>query len=167
MSKAIIENWRLKAKKELANSQAKLKAIHALKKEELNRLANTTDRETFEELDCLDCANCCKNLPAAVNNADIQRIAKHLNINQSDFRRKYLVKDEDGDWVTQSKPCPFLNLQDNRCKIYEVRPQSCKDYPITGNDLFVNNKNLHLTNSIHCPAVFEMIHRMHAALDNF
>src|SRR5947199_2275140 len=80
--------------------------------------------EAFEKIDCLKCANCCKNYSPRFTPPDIKRISKYLGMKEGDFKEKYLLTDEDGDHVTKTKPCPFLG-SDNYCSIYEVRPTDC------------------------------------------
>ncbi|MDX5320886.1 MAG: YkgJ family cysteine cluster protein [Bacteroidota bacterium] len=58
----------------------------------------------------------------------MQRMAEALNLKVSELLSEYLEMDEDGDFVFKSSPCPML-LEDNRCKIYESRPEACRDYP--------------------------------------
>ncbi|WP_373496835.1 hypothetical protein [Aquiflexum sp.] len=40
----------------------------------------------------------------------------------------HLHRDEDGDFVLNSSPRPFLNI-DNTCLVYEERHKNCKEYP--------------------------------------
>src|ERR1700679_511741 len=77
--------------------------------------------EAFQRIDCLGCANCCKNYSPRFKAPDIKRISRHLQLKESDFIARYLNQDEDGDYVVRSAPCPFLGA-DNYCSIYEVRP---------------------------------------------
>lgn len=135
------------------------KLINRLKKQRTKRLdqwVNQLDEQTFKQIDCLQCANCCTSIPPIVNETDTKRIAKHLNLPISDFRSTYLTKDEDGDQVINTSPCPFL-LEDNRCDIYEVRPKACRQYPHTGNFDFSRNLNLHVVNAQYCPAVVQIL----------
>ena len=112
--------------------------------------------EAFEEIDCLECANCCKTTSPIFIDRDIDRIAAHLRLKPSAFIDQYLRMDEDGDYVLQSSPCAFLG-QDNYCSIYSVRPRACRKYPHT------NRKNMHqilqLTrkNTEVCPAVARIV----------
>ena len=46
----------------------------------LDQLILQTDKLVWKELDCLDCANCCKTMSPTYSLADIRRIAKHLDI---------------------------------------------------------------------------------------
>jgi len=108
--------------------------------------------EIFSKINCLQCANCCKNHSPTFKATDIKRISKHLQIKETDLIEKYLKLDEDNDWVLQQQPCTFLN-QDNTCQIYEVRPSDCARFPYTDEDVFIKRKKLTLTNTTVCPAV--------------
>ena len=115
--------------------------------------------EAFSKIDCLTCANCCKNYSPRFKTPDIKRISKHLNLRESEFIDTYLRLDEDGDYVVKSTPCAFLG-SDNRCSIYEVRPSDCARYPYTDEDVFLKRKQLTLKNSTVCPAVYYVLERL-------
>lgn len=123
------------------------------------KVAEQTHQEVFEEADCLQCANCCKSIPPIVSRRDQDRISKHLGMDSRSFFDKYLFKDEDGDTVLKQVPCPFLE-SDNKCKIYEVRPSACRQYPHSGDFTFHKNMNLHKRNAKYCPALFEILRRL-------
>jgi uncharacterized protein len=106
----------------------------------------------FSKINCLECANCCKNHSPTFKATDIKRISKHLNLKESDLIVKYLKLDEENDWVMKTQPCTFLN-NDNTCQIYEVRPSDCARFPYTNEDVFIKRKNLTLINAGVCPAV--------------
>src|SRR6202451_3067840 len=88
-----------------------------LRNEVLGRLPELHE-EAFNKIDCLQCANCCKNYSPRFKTPDIKRISKHLKMKEGDFIETYLRVDEDGDYVAKSKPCPFLG-SDNYCGIYD------------------------------------------------
>lgn len=121
--------------------------------------------ETFERINCLDCANCCKTISPFLIDRDIQRIAKFLKIKPSEFVSRYLKEDEEGDFVFNNSPCPFL-MDDNYCSIYEVRPRACREYPHTDRKRFVQILDLTLKNTSVCPAVFEMVEELHEEYDS-
>ena len=115
--------------------------------------------EAFSKIDCLQCANCCKNYSPRFKTTDIKRISKHLRMRESDFIEKYLKVDEDGDFVARSTPCPFLG-QDNFCSIYEQRPSDCHRFPYTDEDVFIKRPQLTLKNSSFCPAVYHVLEKL-------
>ena len=67
--------------------------------------------EAFAKINCLECANCCKNYSPRFKTPDVKRISKHLGLKESDFIERYLRVDEDGDFVVKNTPCPFLGAE--------------------------------------------------------
>ena len=111
----------------------------------------------FNRIDCLACANCCKTTSPIFKERDIVRIAKHLGMKVADFSSRYLRRDEDGDWILQTAPCPFLETETNACTIYSERPQACREFPHTDRKnmreiLGITEHNAHL-----CPAVSSVV----------
>ncbi len=132
------------------------KFLDSLKKKPPKNLDYITQEShdiVFNEINCLDCANCCKTTGPLYTEKDIERIAKHLRMKPSDFETKYLRIDEDNDKVLQNLPCFFLN-EDNNCSIYDVRPKACREYPHTDRKKVYQINNLTIKNTIICPAAF-------------
>lgn len=132
------------------------KFLDSLKKKPPKNLDYITQEShdiVFNEINCLDCANCCKTTGPLYTEKDIERIAKHLRMKPSDFETKYLRIDEDNDKVLQNLPCFFLN-EDNTCSIYDVRPKACREYPHTDKKKVYQINNLTIKNTIICPAAF-------------
>ena len=153
-----IEEWKERKSKVVEENKSLLKNLAKQKKSEVNNKANQLHVEVFKEVDCLDCANCCKSIPPLINQEDVKRITKFLNIPISDFYKKHITIDEDGDMVLNTVPCIFL-LPDNKCKVYEVRPLGCHEYPLTDQNLFAENLDLHAINADYCPAVYHILER--------
>ena len=115
--------------------------------------------EVFAEVDCLQCANCCKTTSPIFRDIDIERIARHLGIRPAAFVDRYLQLDAEEDYVLKVAPCPFLG-PDNYCSIYEVRPKACREYPHTDRKNFHQILDLTLKNTAICPAAFELVQRL-------
>jgi Fe-S-cluster containining protein len=115
--------------------------------------------EVFAEIDCLSCANCCKTTGPLFTARDIDRISRQFNLDPKTFIQQYLRQDEDGDMVLQVLPCPFLDT-DNQCRIYDIRPKACREYPHTD----AHNQNqifsLTLKNAEICPAVLQILEKL-------
>lgn len=120
--------------------------------------------ETFEEIDCLACGNCCKTTSPIFTEKDIDRIAKHLKMKVADFNKTYLQRDEDDFMVLKSAPCTFLDESDNTCFIYDVRPKACAEYPHTNRKKFIQITDLTVTNTAICPATLAIIEKLKKAL---
>jgi Fe-S-cluster containining protein len=82
-----------------------------------------------------------------------------LGLRESDFIDKYLRVDEDGDFVVNEKPCPFLGA-DNFCSIYEDRPSDCRRFPYTDEDVIIKRKELTLKNSSFCPITYYVLENL-------
>ena len=115
--------------------------------------------EVFSEINCLDCANCCKTISPIFKNKDIDRIAKRLHLKPSLFVEKYLHRDEEGDHVLNSVPCPFL-AEDNSCIVYEDRPEACRSYPHTQEKKFIRLASITMKNTGVCPAAYRIVERL-------
>jgi len=112
-------------------------------------------QEVFERQSCLSCAHCCQTVGPLFTPRDISRLASHFKLSEAAFQQKYLRRDEDGDLVLQSLPCPFLQ-DDKYCSVYPIRPKACREYPHTDRPRMHQVLSLTAKNSQHCPAVAEM-----------
>ena len=124
----------------------------------LNQLPDLHD-EAFSKVDCLQCANCCKNYSPRFKTPDVKRISKHLKMRESEFIDQYLKVDEDGDFVAKTSPCPFLRA-DNFCSIYDQRPSDCHRFPYTDEDVFFKRKELTLKNVSFCPIAYYVLEKL-------
>lgn len=156
MKQDLLHNWEKKS----AQNQKKYKTF--LKRADKNKtlkLLPALHQEAFEKIDCLSCANCCKNYSPRFKTPDIKRIAKHLKLKEGDFIETYLRIDEEGDFVVKSLPCPFLGT-DNYCTIYENRPSDCHRFPYTDEDVLLKRQNITLKNSTFCPIVYFVLEKL-------
>ena len=128
---------------------------------DLDRQVMAADEEVWQEIDCLDCANCCKTTGPLWTDRDRERVAKHLGMKTAAFETQYLRVDEDQDWVLQTLPCPFLGA-DNYCSIYDVRPKACREYPHTDRVKQHQILGLMEKNAAICPAVEHIVLKMEA-----
>lgn len=116
------------------------------------------NEQVWQEVDCLSCANCCKTMTPTFTKADQKRIAAHLAISVKDLNEKYFMVDEDnGDIVNKKQPCQWLNLKDNKCSIYEVRPLDCATFPHHTKARFDNFNHIYEQNLDKCPATYAMV----------
>jgi len=148
-----------KAAEKLKENSQFLKHLSAKPSGKVDEAFRTLHEAVFNEVNCLDCGNCCKSLGPRLTDADIRRISNVLKIRPSELANKYLRLDEDNDYVFSCMPCPFLE-DDNFCKIYENRPRACREYPHTDRRRMHQVFNITLRNTSTCPAVFEILERL-------
>jgi Fe-S-cluster containining protein len=154
----------IEAFKETAHNRAKqnkafLEKLRKKKPKNLDEMVQRLHEETFERIDCLTCANCCKTTSPIVIDRDIDRIARHLKMKPSVLIEQYLQLDEEEDYVFREAPCPFL-MPDNYCMIYEARPRACREYPHTNRKRFHQILKLTYRNTLVCPAVLEIVEEL-------
>jgi Fe-S-cluster containining protein len=123
-------------------------------------LTARVDATVWSDINCLDCANCCKTMTPTFNKADITRISTHLGMTSKAFKEKWLMQDPDnGDWVNTTQPCQFLQA-DNKCSIYDVRPKDCAEFPHHNKKPFDLYNDTFKNNLIHCPATLTFVDRL-------
>lgn len=135
-----------------------LKQLKRKSSSEVDNLFQELHDEVFEEINCLDCANCCSTISPIITDRDIDKMAKALRMKPSEVVEKYLRIDEDNDYVYRSEPCPFLG-SDKYCSIYEDRPKACREYPHTDRRKIQQLFNLTLKNAKVCPAVYLVLEK--------
>ncbi|MEO6218805.1 MAG: YkgJ family cysteine cluster protein [Ginsengibacter sp.] len=156
MKRDLLHDWERKS----VQNQKKYKDF--LKRPDKNKVLKALPnlhKEAFEKIECLKCANCCKNYSPRFKTPDIKRISRLLKMKEGYFIETYLRLDKDGDYVVQSTPCPFLG-EDNYCSIYENRPGDCHRFPYTDEDILLKRPQLTLKNSTFCPIVYYVLERL-------
>jgi hypothetical protein len=126
----------------------------------ISSIAPTFEKEIWKEVDCLSCANCCKKMTPTFSTKDIKRISAHFNQTPDEFTQKWLKKDSNKDMVNKKQPCQFLNLKDNKCSIYEIRPSDCATFPHLTKRNWKLYAHVHKQNIDYCPATFKMVEKM-------
>lgn len=74
---------------------------------------------------CSACGRCCQVCDIVMTDQDVKRLSREINpafyIKQDPHRKdRYNFRD---------KPCAFLDYH-GKCKVYNLRPQSCRNYPL-------------------------------------
>jgi len=127
----------------------------------LHAVVEAIDKKVWAETDCLSCGNCCKKMTPTFTPKDIKRISEHLDMTPAGFKEKYLVYvKKDKDWQNVKQPCQFLNLKDNKCSIYAVRPTDCAEFPHLTKKKMTDYLHVHKQNISFCPATYNMVERM-------
>ena len=96
--------------------------------------ADTMDPKRLSTFKCTGCGDCCR-WPGSVllTEGDITRMAAALELSEGQFIDRHtrlapnrsqlaLIDHEDGS-------CSFL--EGDRCRVYEARPEQCRNFPFT------------------------------------
>jgi len=163
-TKEILDNLHQLAKVAGPDTKVLFKKLKKKRPKTLDHIVQEAHQEVFEEIGCLECANCCKTLGPRITDVDIARLAKYLRIKPGKLIQQYMTIDEDGDYVFNVMPCPFL-MPDNYCSVYDARPKACREYPHTDQKRFYQVLDLSQKNVEICPAVYLIVERIKEAFD--
>ncbi|MDC1385211.1 YkgJ family cysteine cluster protein [Crocinitomicaceae bacterium] len=128
----------------------------------LDNVFHEAHDNAFEKIDCLSCGNCCKTKLKTRHLHTKEGLVVYFPRTKLKLlmaNKKYLKKDEDGDWVLKGSPCTFLG-EDNSCFIYDVRPQACREYPHTNRKKMHQVLDLTRINIEICPAVSNVVRQV-------
>ncbi len=141
-----------------------LKKIAKLPPKELQKLIKQKDKETWAEIDCLACANCCKTMTPTFKKAEVKKIAAHFKMSYQQYFDKYLMIDEDnGDIVNRNPPCQHLK-KDNKCEVYAIRPKDCSGFPhhVRKDFDYQVSRGTYQNNIPRCPATLAFVEKLAA-----
>ena len=122
---------------------------------ELDAIVHRLDAYVASKIDCRQCANCCRELAAALGREDTARLAQAEGMTLEQFDRKYLDQTDEPDrFLIRQKPCPFL--AGKLCRHYHVRPESCAEFPFLHRADFTTRSMMALWNLPYCPIVYNV-----------
>ena len=154
-----LKKFKKKVEKKKDKLQKFLKKLDKIVPEDMPTLVQEEDVAVWQDVSCLECANCCKTMTPTYTAKDLKRISAHFNMTPKEFKEKWLYKDESGDWMNVSTPCQFLDDK-NMCTIYDIRPEDCAEFPHHNKKPFDQYNDTFSNNVQHCPATFELVNRL-------
>ncbi|MGP8242910.1 MAG: YkgJ family cysteine cluster protein [Bryobacteraceae bacterium] len=114
-----------------------------------------------EQIDCTQCANCCKTSTTEITERDIGRLSRRLRASREDFLRDYTMRDDEDTLSLKFDEakggCVFLN--GNLCTVYEARPDICQRYPhlVRGNGSIASRMWSLVDRASVCPIVYNSL----------
>jgi len=124
-------------------------------RKEIDIIEHKLYKDISSKIDCKTCGNCCKEVLPVLDQKDIKRLSKGLNLSIHNFKDRYLIEEENNEGFTfNKKPCPFLD--NNMCSQYEYRPDDCRSYPHLHKNDFVSRLINVVGNIAICPIVFNV-----------
>ena len=154
-----IEKLKQKASGEKRENKELFKKLRKKRPADLDEKVHSLHHKYMEEIDCLECGNCCKSISPAVKDSDISRLSKYLKIKPSELTERYFLLDEESDYVFKTQPCPFIG-EDNYCSVYDARPRACREYPHTDRIKIHQILDITYQNISVCPIVYEIVQEL-------
>jgi Fe-S-cluster containining protein len=128
--------------------------------EELDTIVHEIAADVTDQIDCIQCANCCKRISPTLDEEDISTFSLGLGMPITEFQEQYLTAKGDVSAVREfrAQPCSFL--EDNRCSNYECRPKDCRSYPHLQKVGFSSRLIDIINNYAICPIVFNVYEQL-------
>ena len=121
-----------------------------------------------EQIDCLQCANCCRVATAKVTERDVERLAKYLHVKPARVMADYVVKsEEEGLILRRDKKTGCVFLNGNECTVYDARPESCQKFPhvVRGNGSILSRMWELIDRACYCPIVYNSLEAFKDEMD--
>lgn len=100
-----------------------------MRSRDLDAIVHEIYDEVSAQIDCTQCANCCKVTRPVLTQQDVTRFANGLAIAPPIFLETHLIPHDErpGKFKFNAQPCPFL--ADDLCTNYAARPHVCSSFP--------------------------------------
>jgi uncharacterized protein len=85
--------------------------------------------EIEAEIDCTQCANCCRVTEVGINQRDVEKLAKFIGVSEHEFAQQFTALDNAGAKILKRNENGCVFLEGNLCSVYEARPQNCANFP--------------------------------------
>jgi len=145
-----LKKFKITAARKKKSLSVFLDKLDELVPEDMPVIVAREDATVWRDVNCMECANCCKTMTPTFTKADVKRISAHLDMKPKEFMDKWLIN--------KTQPCQFL--VDNKCSIYEVRPADCAEFPHHNKKPFDLYNETFKNNLIHCPATLLLVDRL-------
>ncbi len=115
--------------------------------------------EVAAQIDCTQCANCCRVATAKVTERDVERLAKFLGMRVGELLRDCTEQSEEEGRVLKRGEGGCVFLEGNLCTVYEGRPDSCRDFPHLehGPGSFLSRMWAMPERACYCPIVYNAL----------
>lgn len=125
--------------------------------DEIDKLVYKLNEMVSNTIDCTACGNCCKDATPCLSKRDVERLAVAKKVTDKEIEEQYTVL-ENEERICKTQPCSFL--KDNKCTVYELRPDDCRTYPHLDKKDFVHRLWMTLENYAICPIVYNVFEKL-------
>jgi hypothetical protein len=123
-------------------------------------------QEIEAEIDCTQCANCCKSATTTVGDRDVERLARFLRIKPAKFLAEYTEESSEEGRILRRSEAGCVFLAGNLCSVYDVRPDTCQRFPhlVRGQGSLASRMWQFIDRACYCPIVFNSMEAFKQAL---
>ncbi|HTA69717.1 MAG TPA: YkgJ family cysteine cluster protein [Bryobacteraceae bacterium] len=118
--------------------------------------------EIEAQIDCTQCANCCRVSEVGITDRDIEKLAKFLGMSRTEFLRDSTQRDDEDGLILKKTEAGCVFLKDNLCTVYEARPQNCANFPhlVRGTGSIASRTWQFVDRAEYCPIVYNWIEKV-------
>jgi Fe-S-cluster containining protein len=130
--------------------------MHDVPERRLRRIAE----EIEDQIDCTQCANCCRVATAKLLERDVERLAKLMRLSIGEFKVRYTMEDpEDGLILKRDDATGCVFLSGTACTVYESRPAACENFPhlVRGQGSIASRMWQFIDRATYCPIVYNSL----------
>ncbi len=166
MAEIKVSTYQRRATRKKKPLAAFLRRVGKSKTKGILKQAAEAEKAAWDEVACLNCANCCKKMTPTYTKKDINRIAKHFKMTYQEYFDKWLKFDTNKDIINKSTPCQFLG-KSNKCTIYSIRPDDCAGFPhFARKDVrYQAQEKTYLNNLALCPATLVFVEKLQVIIE--
>jgi uncharacterized protein len=117
--------------------------------------------DTEEKMDCRACANCCKVAETNITERDVARLAKAMRLTVKQVIATYttMSAQEEDETILRRNEHGCIFLDGNDCTIYDVRPDTCRDFPhlVRGPGSIQSRMWQMIDRATYCPIVYNSL----------
>ena len=112
-----------------------------------------------EQIDCTQCANCCRVATVTVSERDVDRLARYLRIKPRKFLAEYTEESEDEGLILRRSESGCVFLSGNDCTVYDARPDICQRFPhlVRGQGSIASRMWQFIDRACYCPIVYNAL----------
>ena len=124
--------------------------------------------EVHAQIDCRQCAECCRVTEVEITERDIEHLMRYLRVTRAQFMERYTAKGEDDTLILKRTPQGCVFLEGNDCTVYDARPADCERFPhlLRGNGSVAFRMWQFVDRATYCPIVYNWMEQV-KGLTNF
>jgi uncharacterized protein len=118
--------------------------------------------EIEAEIDCTQCANCCRVSEVGITAKDVEKLAKFVGTSESEFVEQFTAVDGSGAMILKRNEHGCVFLEGNLCSVYEARPHNCANFPhvVRGTGSIASRMWEFLDRVGYCPIVYNWMEKV-------
>lgn len=133
---------------------------HMKSRDHSDRILRRIAEEIEGQIDCTQCANCCKVATVRLSDRDVERLARYLRIPPARFLADYAVETaEEGLILRRDKQSGCVFLSGTECAVYDARPDICQRFPhlVRGQGSIASRMWEFVDRACYCPIVYNSL----------